>query len=52
MKEAVRTGMKLAQKDDIVLLSPACSSFDWYSCFEERGEDFKNEVLALSKEEK
>lgn len=47
MKEAVRLGRDLAQPGDIVLLSPACSSFDWYSCFEERGEDFKKEVLAL-----
>ena len=31
----------------IVLLSPACSSFDWYSCFEERGDDFKNCVHML-----
>ena len=36
MKEAVELGYKLAEPSDIVLLSPACSSFDWYSCFEER----------------
>lgn len=47
MKAAVVLGQQLAQPGDIVLLSPACSSFDWYSCFEERGEDFKKEVLAL-----
>lgn len=46
MKEAVEQGYKLAETGDIVLLSPACSSFDWYSCFEERGDDFK---LAIRK---
>ena len=47
MKEAVALGYQLAKTGDIVLLSPACSSFDWYSCFEERGEDFKNCVREL-----
>ena len=47
MKEAVEQGYKLAETGDIVLLSPACSSFDWYSCFEERGDDFKRCVHML-----
>lgn len=47
MHEAVAIGHKLGKEGDIVLLSPACSSFDWYTCFEERGEDFKQEVLRL-----
>ena len=47
MKDAVEQGYKLADQGDIVLLSPACSSFDWYSCFEERGDDFKNCVHML-----
>ena len=47
MKDAVEQGYKLATQGDIVLLSPACSSFDWYSCFEERGDDFKNYVHML-----
>ncbi len=52
MKEAVAKGFELATADDIVLLSPACSSFDWYHCFEERGDDFKNEVYALAQAHK
>lgn len=47
MAEAVAKGYELAKPGDVVLLSPACSSFDWYHCFEERGDDFKNEVYAL-----
>ena len=47
MKEAVALGYQFAKAGDIVLLSPACSSFDWYSCFEERGDDFKNCVKEL-----
>ena len=41
MAEAVAKGHELAKPGDVVLLSPACSSFDWYHCFEERGDDFK-----------
>lgn len=47
MEEAVNIGYELAEPGDIVLLSPACSSFDWYSCFEERGDDFKHWVHVL-----
>jgi UDP-N-acetylmuramoylalanine--D-glutamate ligase len=31
----------------VVLLAPACASFDQYSGFEARGEDFRRRVLAL-----
>ena len=47
MKDAVEQGYKLAESGDIILLSPACASFDWYSCFEERGDDFKACVQML-----
>jgi UDP-N-acetylmuramoylalanine--D-glutamate ligase len=47
MAEAVRVGAELAQPGDTVLLSPACASFDWYSGYAARGDDFAREVTAL-----
>jgi UDP-N-acetylmuramoylalanine--D-glutamate ligase len=45
--EAVEAASKLAQAGDVVLLSPACTSFDAYETFEQRGEDFRRHVRAL-----
>ena len=47
MKEAVKTSYDIAIKNDIVLLSPACASWDMYKSFEVRGDDFKNNVNNL-----
>ncbi len=47
MAEAVRFGAELAEPGDTVLLSPACASFDWYSGYAARGDDFAREVAAL-----
>ncbi len=47
MKEAVETSYKIAKKGDVVLLSPACASWDMYSNFEVRGKDFKDNVNNL-----
>jgi len=47
MDDAVRYGNLLASKEEVVLLSPACASFDLYENFEERGEKFKEAVAGL-----
>ena len=47
MKEAVRTAYRLASKGDCVLLSPACSSFDMFRDYKERGRIFKEEIRRL-----
>ena len=47
LEQAVAKAAGLAESGDIVLLSPTTSSFDQYSCFEERGEHFKRIVNAL-----
>ena len=47
MQEAVQTSYKLATTEDIVLLSPACASWDMYKNFEARGNDFKYNVNTL-----
>lgn len=47
MEEAVHTAMGIAEKGDIVSLSPACASFDMYPMFEVRGRHFKEIVNSL-----
>ncbi len=47
MRAAVRTASELAVEGDVVLLSPACASFDWYDSYAARGEDFEHEVREL-----
>ncbi|MFZ4400399.1 MAG: UDP-N-acetylmuramoyl-L-alanine--D-glutamate ligase [Bacteroidales bacterium] len=46
-KEAVDNAYYLAESDDVVLLSPCCSSFDLFENFEDRGIQFKNAVNEL-----
>lgn len=45
--DAVKSAFHLASKGDVVLLSPACASFDLFSNYEERGKQFKNAVKEL-----
>ena len=47
VQTAVRDAAAHAQPGDVVLLSPACSSFDQFHDYAERGKTFKNLVLAL-----
>ncbi len=47
MKDAVERSFAAANKNDVVLLAPACASFDMFKSFEQRGEIFKSEVRAL-----
>ena len=47
MKEAVLVAKKIADKNDNVLLSPACASFDLFENYEDRGNQFKKAVREL-----
>jgi UDP-N-acetylmuramoylalanine--D-glutamate ligase len=47
MAEAVEAARAAAPPGGVVLLAPACASFDQYSGFEERGDDFRRRVMAL-----
>ena len=47
MTEAVGYSYQLASKDDVVLLSPACASFDLFDNYEDRGRQFKEAVRSL-----
>jgi UDP-N-acetylmuramoylalanine--D-glutamate ligase len=48
MGEAVRLGLELASPRGVVLLSPACASFDMFKNYEHRGDMFREAVGALS----
>lgn len=47
MRDAVTSACQAAKPGEVVLLSPACASFDMYKNYEERGRDFKNIVRGL-----
>jgi UDP-N-acetylmuramoylalanine--D-glutamate ligase len=48
INEVVKTAQTQAQSGDVVLLSPACASFDMFKNYQDRGERFKQAVLALA----
>lgn len=52
MASAVKKASLLARNGDAVMLSPMCSSFDMYSSYKERGDDFRHEVTRLSSRER
>ena len=45
--EAVAFGYQLGKKEEVVLLSPACASFDLFENYEDRGNQFKKAVKSL-----
>jgi len=52
MEEAVARAFHVAKEGETVLLSPACSSFDMFANYEERGQVFKQAVIDLEKKVK
>lgn len=48
VNDAVAKGLELAQPGDVVLLSPACASFDLFRNYEDRGDQFKKAVKLLA----
>ena len=46
-EEAVKVSSEFAEAGDVVLLSPCCASFDLFTCYEDRGEKFKDAVRKL-----
>ncbi len=47
MTEAVKLGQGIASAGEVVLLSPACASFDLFKNYEDRGTQFREAVMAL-----
>lgn len=47
MHEVVQKASELGEIGDVVLLSPACASFDMFKSYKDRGEQFKKEVQSL-----
>ncbi len=50
IEEAVKRGAEAARPGDVVLLAPACASFDQFSSFEERGDRFQRAALRWADE--
>ena len=49
MQDAVTKAYQDADPEDVVLLSPGCSSFDWYGNYAERGDDYRRAVEEIKK---
>lgn len=48
IQEAVKAAAELSEPQDIILLSPACASWDQYANFELRGDDFIEAVFQIN----
>jgi UDP-N-acetylmuramoylalanine--D-glutamate ligase len=54
MLEAIRIARRLSKPNDVILLSPGCTSYDWYSNYNERGNDFArlvNDELGIAEKQ-
>ncbi len=49
MRSIVQKACEIAEPDDVVILTPACASFDMFKNYKDRGEQFKKEVKKLNK---
>ena len=47
VEEAVKLAYNISNENDVILLSPACASWDQFKCFEDRGDLFKKTVMEL-----
>ena len=52
LADAVRQSWRLARPDGVVLLAPACASFDMFVDYADRGRKFKEEVRQFADEER
>jgi UDP-N-acetylmuramoylalanine--D-glutamate ligase len=52
MAEAVAAARAVARAGDAVILSPGCTSFDWYRSYAERGDDYTDLVLQMLEKER
>ncbi|MDZ7765223.1 MAG: hypothetical protein U5K00_12475 [Melioribacteraceae bacterium] len=48
LEESVLAGFNEANENEVVLLSPACASFDMFDNYEHRGKVFKDAVMSLN----
>ena len=52
LKESIIEAFDNSKENDVILLSPACASWDQYKCFEDRGTEFKKIVKELKEKKK